>query len=122
MTCGSSAPDGRVNQGEIRRWNGTAWSAVGTGTTALLATASLRGIWGSGPNDVWIVGLGGDILHWNGSALSAVASGTTEPFNAIWGSGPNDIWAVGFNGTIVHWAGTSWSVVPSVRIVANLVT
>jgi len=94
--------------GTILHWNGTAWSAVPSGTTETLSAP-----WGTGPDDVWAVGHGGTILHWNGSTWSPSDSGTTELMFGVWGSGPDDVWATGWSGTILHWDGSRWSAVPS---------
>ena len=75
------------------------------------STGSFYGVWGSGPNDVWIAG--DTMLHWDGSALAPANSGTTQPLQGVWGSGPNDVWSVGDHGTILHWDGSVWSPSPN---------
>jgi len=47
------------DDGTIVHWDGTAWSAQASGTDALLGD-----VWGSGPNDVFAVGLG-KIVHYD---------------------------------------------------------
>ncbi len=74
---------------------------------------SLAAVWGSGPSDVWAVGIGGTILRWNGSAWAGVSSGTTQDLYGVWGSGPSDVWAVGWDSTIVRWNGRAWAGVSS---------
>ena len=32
----------------------------------------LAGVWGTGPDDAWIVGSTGTLLHWNGTTWSVV--------------------------------------------------
>jgi hypothetical protein len=59
-------------------------------------TADLRAVWGSGPEDVFAVGLDGTILHYDGSAWSAMdtpfsSSQSPPSLYAVWGSGPNDV-------------------------------
>lgn len=66
----------------------------------------LRGIWGSGPADVWIVGAKGRILHWNGKALAPRASGTTKDLDGVAGRGPKDVWFAG-DGVVLHWNGVA---------------
>jgi hypothetical protein len=66
------------------------WCSVSVPTSAV----SFEGVWGSGSNDIWVVGDGGTILHWNGSAWSSARSGTLASLLAVWGTGP-DVWAVG---------------------------
>ena len=77
-------------------WDGTAWTAVSSGTMY-----DLIRVWGSGANDVWAVGDVGTILHWDGSAWTSASSGTTFALFGVWGSGANDVWAVG-DGTILE--------------------
>jgi photosystem II stability/assembly factor-like uncharacterized protein len=79
------------------RWNGAAWTPSASGTTEWLT-----GVWGSGPNDVWVVGDEGTILRWNGSTWMPSSSGTRERLSAVWGSGPNDVWIAGDYGTVLR--------------------
>ena len=95
-------------EGTFLHWNGSAWSAVPSGTTDRL---SIR--WGSAPDDIWAVGVHGALAHWNGSTWSPVASGTDRDLFGVWGSGRDDVWATGAAGTILHWDGSSWSPVSS---------
>ncbi|AKU95070.1 hypothetical protein AKJ09_01734 [Labilithrix luteola] len=85
-------------QGNILRWDGSAWSIVYTDPGKLYA------IWGSGPTDIWVGGVNG-VFHGTG-ATSATLSWTRFPTESnvpvlqMWGTGANDVWAVGNNGTI----------------------
>jgi hypothetical protein len=90
-------------------------TAVPTGTDA-----SLWGVWGSAPDDVWAVGAGHDesshygvLLHWDGSTWSSARSETTTWLGDVWGSAANDVWAVGGEGTVLRWDGRAWGVVPA---------
>lgn len=73
----------------------------------------LFGIWASGPNDVWAVGMFGTILRRDEAGWTTQESPTSENLSGIWGSGPRDIWAVGGGGAVVHFDGTSWSAAKS---------
>ncbi len=73
--------------------------------TILDERIGLSAVWGSGPNDVWVVGAAGTVLHWDGSAWATVSVGTTQSLSAVWGSGPNDVWAVSTPGAIFHTTG-----------------
>lgn len=78
----------------------------------LTQTNSLRGLWGSGPNNVWAVGLIGTIMHFDGTTWTIdPKSGqlSNGSIDALWGSGPNDVWAVGETGKILHYNGQAWS-------------
>ena len=77
----------------------------------------LKGVWGSGPNDVWVVGSGGSISHWDGTAWTLTPTGSKNTFHAVWGSGPNDVWAVSMTDAIFHSTGfangsAAWEQVP----------
>ena len=72
------------------------------GVDAALGSAGLldpvRQIYGTGPDDVWIVGADGSTLHWNGARpISSQLSdwtrdGTwTAGFEGIWSTGPGDL-------------------------------
>ncbi len=86
--------------------------AAGTVCARAIA-ADLPGVWGTGPNDVWIVGSAGTILRWNGSTWSTVASATSEWLSVPSGNGPDDVWIVGTGGTILRWDGSRLSAVAS---------
>jgi len=72
---------------------------------------ALVDIWGTGSNDVFTVGWGGNILHYDGSRWTQFDTSqvTGQTFHGVWGSAPGDVYAVGFNGTIIHYNGSHWS-------------
>ena len=84
-----------------------AWAPQVSGTGL-----DLLGVWGSGPNDVFAVGVGGLIEHSpnDGASWQTQNSGTTQFLEGVWGSGPNDVFAVGSSGVILHATndGASW--------------
>jgi hypothetical protein len=87
-------------EGNILRWNGTAW------VQSHAAGASLSTIWGSGPTDLWAGGgatsNGSDIepgilLHGTGPNPSSITwtSVTTDvPIRSIWGTSATSVYAV----------------------------
>jgi hypothetical protein len=87
----------------------------------------LSGVWGSCPNDVWIVGVaanGAAVAHWDGTAVSTTVAPNapyTWPPNSVWGTGANDVWVVGGDGSlgIAHWDGTVWSTFPHDGVALN---
>ena len=95
------------NRPVILRGDGTTWRTVVMPALEYPAPA-YDGVWGSGPDDVWIVGHGGQILHWDGTALREVPSGVNEYLHGVWGTGPDDVIAVGDGGRILHWDGATW--------------
>jgi hypothetical protein len=74
---------------------------------ASVANAVYRGVWGSAPNDVYVVGgdassgqLAALVIHSTGSGAAWMTHtlpplGTASQLNAVWGSGANDVYAVG---------------------------
>lgn len=67
----------------------------------------LRGTFGLGPDEVWVVGKGGLILRWNGRTLTPVASPSTADLYAVTALSPTDAVAVG-DGVILQWDGVQW--------------
>lgn len=69
----------------------------------------LLDIWGSGADDIYVVGKPGTLLHWNGTAWSLQDLGTTEILTSVWGTGPSDVFVVGHQGLVYHFNGSGWS-------------
>jgi hypothetical protein len=99
---------------QLHTTDGRSW----TGTPSMYA---LRGVGGSGANDVWFTGL---TIPPNGSAETGrpvflhkttgatfaeqMPAGLTTQVYAVWARAPNDAWVVGA-GPALHWNGTAWS-------------
>jgi hypothetical protein len=73
--------------------------------------AATYGIWGSAPNDIYIVESGGVISHsTDGTNWTYQTSGTTHDLLALWGSSASDVYAVGSGGVILHSTGNgTWT-------------
>ena len=74
--------------------------------------AWFEAVWGSGPDDVWLVGekdYAGFIAHWDGETWTAVPNPTDWFLFAVGGTGPDDVWAGGNYGRVLHWDGEDWS-------------
>lgn len=70
---------------------------------------SLIGIWGSGADNVYVVGSSKNaVLQYNGTHWSEVETPTRTPLNGIWGSSADNIFAVGNQGPILHFDGNQW--------------
>lgn len=90
------------------QWN------VAFDTTGLGALSS---VWGSGPNDVYVVGGSGDVpplaemYHYDGAVWRTIDVSGTGGFGLVWvyGFGPSDVYAVGLGGTVLHYDGTGWT-------------
>lgn len=76
----------------------------------------LLDLWGSGPDDIYIVGRPGVLLHGHGTPVEwdLQPLGTSETLTAVWGSGPNDVFVVGHKGLVYHFNGSAWSQMGSV--------
>jgi len=79
------------------------------------STGALSGVWGTAPDDVWIVGgvpEQGEAWHYDGTNWSEVAVPSGVGL-LVWvhGFAPNDVWAVGVDGAGAHWDGSAWSAV-----------
>ena len=78
----------------------------------------LFGAWGSGPDDIWVVGGSlrgvadpGVVLHWDGVTWSRdpdpeLARGLRFK---VWGAAADDVFVVGEEGFVSHWDGAAWS-------------
>lgn len=86
--------------------------------------ATVFGIWGEGPDDVWAAGgsLGGTggafAWRYSGDAFVEAAGFPTElsSTDTIWklhGRSTDDVWLVGTNGLTIHYNGTGFENVPS---------
>jgi hypothetical protein len=82
-------------------FDGVAWTDKGA-----VPAKAWKGIWGSGPNDAWLVGNG--IAHWDGATWTQVP-GTNLGFLEVRGFGANDVVAVYRDGTVWRWNGAVWS-------------
>lgn len=81
------------------------WDPVAESWDFVFAMSEPRGIWGSGPTDIFVVGLKGAVARYDGAGWTALASGTDRDLLAVGGSGPKEVFAVGASGTILRWDG-----------------
>lgn len=77
--------------------NAGEWCSLKLSTLQL----SLNGIWGIGPNDVWILGSPDTAIHWDGTSFTITSVDQYQALQGIWASGPTDIWT--FGSTIKTW-------------------
>jgi hypothetical protein len=72
--------------------------------TYLPATSqiSVLSIWGSGPNDVYIVGSVGMGEHFDGARWTSLETGTGAHLTGVWGSGPNDVYIATNSNALLH--------------------
>jgi len=89
-------------------------SPDGTLTDGLAAGArTVFALDGTGPTDVWGVGLEGALLHWDGVAWTEYPALTEASVTDVYAAAPDDVWAVAEGGTMLRWDGRAWSVVRS---------
>ncbi len=110
-------------------------SDAGIEWTRLEGTAAIHGIWGSSPDDLWLIADNSIYWDWHlgqwvvdnsqfGLALhgrrsgedftwTSVDSRANTVFRGIWGTSANDVWIVGDRGTIRHFgeSQTEWDIV-----------
>jgi hypothetical protein len=119
---------GNVIANQIAKWNGSSWSALGSGmaggppySTAVGALAvSGSDLYAGGwfTNAGWVAANNG--AKWNGNSWSALGSGLTNPVHALAVLG-SDLYADGGltmegevrTANIVKWNGTNWSALGS---------
>lgn len=77
---------------------------------------ALSGVWGTAPDDVWMVGgAAGTALvrHYDGTSWSDVSTPAEDLMVWVHGTGADDVWSVGQSGQIVHFDGSDWTSIPS---------
>lgn len=94
--------------GQVARYDGARWVELGSRIDSLPVT--FGDVWGSAPDDVWVVGTDetsevgqGRVFRWNGRHWAIADDGALPPANSVWGFGANDVWAGGS-----HWDGVAW--------------
>lgn len=108
-----SAPAGVTKTGDVvLRYADGAFTRVDVPALAgRTGQKRLFKVWGSGPNDVFIVGSAGLILHWDGAAWTEMESGTTALLFTVTGRSGSDVWAVGggAKAVLLHYDGSAWT-------------
>jgi hypothetical protein len=82
------------------------------------SSSHFEGIWGSAPDNIYVVGDNGQILHYDGvewKRMSTAWSGGGSDFYSIWGSSENDIYIKSYT-KIYHYNGKDWPPVVSCTI------
>ena len=85
-----------------------------------LADATYWGVWGTSPDDLWIVGQEpqadltqrGVLLHGVDGGAFAEVDPIGEPLRSlfkVWGAAADDVWVVGESGTLLHYDGDGWT-------------
>jgi len=95
--------------GSYCKWNGISWESH------YVPERSGGGnrLWGTSPNNLFLVGTNGSISKFNGSTWTKMTSSTTVDLQDIYGLDANHIWATGtnndYNGSVIlSFDGTVW--------------
>ncbi|NOZ28470.1 MAG: PKD domain-containing protein [Chloroflexi bacterium] len=106
--------------GEVYHYNGSTWSNFQlTQAGSSLGLSRAYSIWGTGPDNIFIVGgndsgtasTEGRIFHYDGSTWSlqfVVSSLGYLWFNHVWGLSPTEVYALTNTGEIYRYDGTLW--------------
>ena len=73
---------------------------------------ALSAVWGSSPDDVFIVGgtpTAGEVYHYDGAAWRQMHIPNVPLLVWIFGFGPDDVYAVGLDGGAIHFDGSRWT-------------
>jgi hypothetical protein len=89
----------------MRHFDGIRWTELTQEDNAVL-----RGVWASGPSDVFAVGgsesSGGFVLHFDGVSWLPMVTPGTKTLLKVWGTSGSDVYAVGDG--ILHYDGRTW--------------
>lgn len=72
---------------------------------------NMSGVWGSGPDDVFVVGGmpdRGEVVHFDGSTWSTMQIPPVSLLVWVYGFGPDNVIAVGEDGAAIHYDGDVW--------------
>lgn len=71
---------------------------------------SLSSVWGTGPQDVFVVGGGADgvVYHYDGQQWAPMTVPQVPLLVWVYGFSPSDVYAVGVGGGALHYNGTNW--------------
>jgi hypothetical protein len=86
--------------GLILEYANGSWARVEDG----IVLNPLQGVWGSGPQDIWMVGREGTIVNNDGTGWERIypISVGDEGFYAVWGSDPGIFWMAGSYGALYY--------------------
>ncbi len=97
-----------VDQGEVRRWDGSRWSLEELHLEGNLGP--LQDIWGA-DGELFAVGGSSTILHrkphgeWERMSQNVYLG----EFTRVWGSAPDDVFATSMDGPVLHYDGVRWT-------------
>jgi hypothetical protein len=99
------------DEATVLAWSGDGWEEQAVPELERPNVRAFFKVWGSGTDDVYIVGQRGAVLRWDGSNFEELLVGTSEDLISVWGTGPDNVVAVGgrANGVVAHFDGSDWT-------------
>ncbi len=105
---------GNIPIGYIAKWNGTSWSALGSGRNGEVSSIAING------SDVYVSGGGSGVAKWDGSTWSDLGVvGFVQSIKIAFGGGSlyaaGEFASVGVNASnnVAQWNGSTWSSIPA---------
>ncbi len=97
-------------QATLLHWDGSSWSDVTLPPLQKVGVDQLLKVWGTGADNVYVVGQRGVVLHFDGATWKEELVGASDDLVSLWGTGPDRIVAVGgrSNAIVSVWDGSSW--------------
>jgi hypothetical protein len=101
----ATGEDNSHHQGLVLHYDGENWTESTHGELGV----HLKAVWGTGPNNVYVVGDPGIVVHWDGVSWNEEPRLITTALHEIWGTSPANIYAVAARGAILRFDGTQWT-------------
>ena len=91
--------------------DGAAWTAVEVPPLTRAAVSAFFKVWGTGADNVYVVGQRGVVLHRSGGVWREEFAGVSGDLVSLWGSDASHILAVGGRGNalVTRWDGHAWT-------------
>ena len=117
--------EGQTDANNIAKWNGSDWSALGSGTNGFVSALAVDGsgnLYAGGSFDTAGGRSASNVAKWNGSAWNALGSGTNSSVTALALDGSGNLYAGGdfdtaggtaANNGVAKWNGSTWSALGS---------
>ncbi|MEZ4405750.1 MAG: hypothetical protein R3A52_04525 [Polyangiales bacterium] len=92
-------------------WDGAAWAAAEFPTLTRAGVSAFFKVWGTGADNVYVVGQRGVVLHRSGGAWREEFVGVSGDLVSVWGTDADHVLAVGGRGNalVARWDGRAWT-------------
>ncbi|GAB4564394.1 MAG: hypothetical protein Tsb0020_14500 [Haliangiales bacterium] len=100
-----------AGQATILHYDGETWTKEDVPALQRANVYAFFKVWGTGADNVYIVGQRGVVLHYDGETWTEEFAGVSGDLISLWGSGPDHIVAVGGRNVALAsvWDGTEWT-------------